>query len=94
VTKKKSFELPLLGDALPGSLSSELSRILYPDEWEDSYDKANRDQVLKAMQRHTEIVLPETYNQLVLNAELQANHTTGQKTKNTNLTNKLTEEQA
>jgi hypothetical protein len=94
VTRKKSFKLPAIGDALPGGLSSELSRILYPDEWEDSDDTANRDKVLKAMQRHTEIVLPETYNQLVLKAELQANHTPGQKTKNTNLTNKLTEEQA
>jgi hypothetical protein len=94
VAKKKSFELPASGDALPGSLSGELSRMLYPDEWEDTDDTANRDKVLKAMQRHTEIVLPETYNQLVFNAELEANHTTGKKTKNTRLTEKLTEEQA
>lgn len=80
VTKKKSFKLPALGEALPG-LSSELSRMLYPDEWQDSDDTANRDKVLKAMQRHTEIILPETYNQLYLNAELQAKHTTAKKTK-------------
>ena len=94
VVKKKSFELPPLRDALPGSLSSDLSRILYPDEWEDSDDTANREKVLNAMQRHTEIVLPETYDQLVLNAELKAKHNTGQKTRNTHLTDKLAPEQA
>jgi hypothetical protein len=68
--------------------------MLYPDEWEDSDDTANRDKVLKALQRHTEIILPETFDQLNLKAELQANYTTGQKTKNTRLTDKLTVEQA
>lgn len=94
MVKKNSFELPALRDALPGSLSSDLSRILYPDEWEDSDDTANREKVLKAMQRHTEIVLPETFDELLRNAELKAKHNTGKKTRNTHLTDKLVPEQA
>jgi hypothetical protein len=96
VVKKKSFELPALWDALPGSLPSDLLRILYPDELEDSDKTANREKVPKAMQRHTEIVLPKTYDQLVLNAGLKAKDMTGKKTKgkNTQLTDKLAPEQA
>jgi hypothetical protein len=96
VVKNKSFELPALWDALLGSLWSDLSRMLYPDEWEDLDNTANREKVLKATQRHTEIVLPETYDQLVLNAGLKAKDMTGKKTKgkNTQLTDKLAPEQA
>jgi hypothetical protein len=45
-----------------GEPVSNLLRILYPDKWEDLNDIANREKVLKAMQRWTEIVLPKTYD--------------------------------
>lgn len=95
MVKNKSFELPALWDALLGSLWSNLSCMLYPDECEDLDNTANREKVLKAMQCHTEIVLPETYDQSVLNAGLKAKDTTGKKTKgkNTQLTDKLAPEQ-
>lgn len=50
--------------------------------------------VLKAMQHRTEIVLPKTYDQLVLNAGVKAKRIMGKKTKNTQLMDKLAPEQA
>lgn len=45
------------------------SGALFPDEWDDSEDVLIRANVSRAMQKHTEIVLPETFDQLVRAAE-------------------------